>query len=129
MKLQKSTECALRILQYLHINEHDGKAHSAETIARAVNMTYPFFLKVANQLRNKGYVIAVQGRNGGYKLARTGQKISVYDVILTTAGEIQISSAPSGKTPCSMQRYFGELQDTLIAKLSQQYVEDFSVTA
>lgn len=129
MKLQKSTECALRILQYLYNNEHSGEVHSAGTIARATDMTYPNFVKIANQLRDGGYIASVQGRHGGYQLARADQKVSVYDVILVMQGALQISNAPLKKAPCNMQRYFSEVQDTLIDMLSQQYVADFSEIA
>ena len=129
MKLQKATECALCILHYLHINEHSGKTYSAETIARATNMSYPYFVKIANQLRDGGYIVSIQGRHGGYRLARTDQKVSVYDVILTMEGTIQISNVIEGSASCNMQGYFNEVQDVLIDKLSQKYVADFNIIA
>ena len=49
MRIQISTEYAIRILHFL--NTQKGM-HTAMDIADAIDVTYPFFIKIANRLKN-----------------------------------------------------------------------------
>jgi len=121
MKIQISTDYAIRILQYLH--EDKGGLHTAMHIAEIVGITYPFFIKIANMLKKKRLLYSVQGRNGGYRLGRPAHKISIYDVFLAIEGELQISPClkhqddlcTSGhKRDCKFRSFLQALQDDLI---------------
>ena len=127
MKLSKTTEYAIRILHYLYSYEHKEEVLTAQMISQATNMTYPYFIKVASQLREKGYITSTQGRHGGYQIARLNHKITVYDVVLAMEGDIQISTIPGVKAQCSMQKYFDQVREVVVDTLSKQYVADFSV--
>ena len=124
MKLQVSTDYAVRILQYLHIN--GGQLHVAANIAESVGVTYPFFVQIANQLKKRGLLASAQGRNGGYQLSRPAHEISLYDVFVSVEGELQISRCLGGGGPCSygevrkcrMHDGLRDLQDTMIAEMS-----------
>jgi len=103
------------------------------TISQAVGITYPFFIKIASQLKQKGLVITAQGRNGGYKLARPAQEISLYDVFLAIEGELKLNRclhkdgycSRNAVDTCLLHDYFYALQEDLIASLSGKYIADF----
>ena len=132
MRLQVSTDYAIRILQYLHINK-DG-VHTANTIAHATGITYPFFIKIANLLKKHGLVGAVQGRNGGYTLDKPADQISFYDVFLAVEGEMQISrciladdhKCNRGTTlgVCRLRGFLCDMQNDMIARMSETKIVD-----
>jgi len=132
MQLQISTDYAVRILQYLH--KHKDDLPTAMTISQSIGITYPFFIKIANQLKQKGLLSAVQGRNGGYRLARPAQQISLYDVFLSIEGELQINRCLQAESQCSrgeihecrLHSFLRSLQDKVIEEMSSRSIEDFA---
>ena len=134
MQFQKSTDYAIRILHYLHNHIPRGDAPTAQTISEAVGVTYPYFIKIANLLKRRELITSVQGRNGGYRIAKSACKISVYDVVLAVEGELKINHClevgkpcDKGAGQCTMQAYFREIREGLIEKLSSQYITDFGL--
>jgi len=131
MQIQISTDYAIRILQYLHRNKED--LPTAMTISQSIGITYPFFIKIANQLKQKGLLTAVQGRNGGYRLARPANQISVYDVFLSIEGALSINrclqdghSCSRGEPDgCTVQHFFRSVQDSLVTEMSSKSIADF----
>lgn len=132
MKLQISTDYAVRILQYLH--RQSGEVQAANSIAQSIDITYPFFIKVANQLKKHELVSSVQGRNGGYALGRAAQEISLYDVFLCMEGELNMNRCLKTGGPCEngevnnckLHTFLHSLQEKLIAELSAQSIADLA---
>ena len=132
MQFQVATQYAISILQYLHL--HSKNAPNATTISAAVGMTVPSFQGVACQLKRHGLLNAVQGRHGGYMLAKPATEISVYDIFLAVEGDLQINRCLKDKQycnrgaidKCSTPDYFLSLQNDIIMSMSNKYVTDFS---
>jgi len=130
MKLQISTDYAVRILQCLH--KHEGGMLTAMEIAESTGITYPFFIKIALQLKKKGLLNSVQGRNGGYLLGKSAHKISIYDVFLCIEGEVQFCPhLKNGKSclrgeasACKLHTFLYDLQEKLIEEMSNQSIAD-----
>jgi len=134
MKMQISTEYAIRILQYLHEHGNKGELHTSVHIAEAIDISYPFFIKIANQLKKGDLLHSVQGRNGGYKLGKCAYEISLYDVFVCVEGALRINrclnkdGAPcsSGdKASCKLRKFWHRLQeDVIIAPMSKMRISD-----
>jgi len=132
MQLQISTDYAVRILQYLH--KHKDDLPTAMTISQSIGITYPFFIKIANQLKQKGLLNAVQGRNGGYRLAKPAQDISLYDVFHSIEGDLRInrclqeggSCSRNAHESCKLHKFLKSMQDKLISEMSNQTIADFA---
>ena len=130
MKIQASTDYAIRIL--LHLHRNGGELHSAMSIAEAVGMTYPNFIRISNKLRKQGLVSTVQGRGGGQVLAKAAHEIRFYDVFLAVEGELQINRCLqedrfcSRGTPdeCDVHGFLRELQGKMIGAMSGQTIAD-----
>ena len=130
MQLQISTDYAVRILQYLHIHRDD--LPTAMTISQSIGITYPFFIKIANQLKQKGLLTAVQGRNGGYKLAKPAEDVSLYDVFLAIEGDLQINRCLQEENKCTrgephacrLHVFLRNLQDKVITEMSGLTIKD-----
>jgi len=132
MQIQISTDYAIRILQYLH--KHKEDLPTAMTISQSIGITYPFFIKIANQLKKKGLLSAVQGRNGGYRLARPAQQITVYDVFHSIEGDLSINRCLQKNQQCSrgerhdchLHSFFRGMQEKLIEEMSGKRIADLT---
>ena len=131
VQLQKSTDYAIRILLYLDNYTAVHNLPTAKMISKGTGLTYPFFIKIASQLKQHGLVDSVQGRNGGYGLAKPADEISLYDVISAMEGELFVLhcleegvTCPRNGIRCAMQDYFGNVQKALIGMLSSKYIAD-----
>jgi len=131
MQFQISTDYAIRILSYLHANKEE--LPTAATISSSIGVTYSFFIKIANQLKKKGLLAAIQGRNGGYRLAKPASEISFYDVFMAIEGKLQINRCLKDDKFCSRDAvdhcpvhvYLESLQESMIQALSKKYIADF----
>ena len=129
MQFQRSTDYAIRILHYL--NSHEPLS-TASTIAEAIGISYPKFIEIATQLRKHGMLSSEQGRNGGYRLAKSASKISLYDVFLAIEGEATASHCLEDEEQCGWSRgpncairaYFRQTQEATVRWLSGRYIAD-----
>lgn len=132
MQLSMSTDLAIRILQYLHVNK--GLSSGAE-ISAAIGTTYPFFMKVVSQLKKHKLVTPEQGRNGGYRLGKSAESITIYDIYCIIEGEMAIIHYLSGDQAsnyeagqCAIQDHFRSLQTSLIQQMSRQTIAGLAVS-
>ena len=130
MQFQVSTDYAIRILHYLHTNK---ALTTAQDISVAVGVTYPFFIKIANQLKKEGLLTTVQGRHGGYLLAKPADQINLYDVFVAIEGEMALNRClqtdqrcnRNEEEHCALHSYFSKVQATLISHLANAFISDF----
>jgi len=82
MRLTKQTNYALRMLMYCAANE--GVLSRVPEIARAYAVSELFLFKILQPLVAAGFIETVRGRNGGVKLGREANQITVADVVRKT---------------------------------------------
>ncbi|MCL2588005.1 MAG: Rrf2 family transcriptional regulator [Oscillospiraceae bacterium] len=135
MKVQISTDYAIRVLQYLHLKELAGDPQqTAVAISQETGITYPFFIKIASLLKRANILAAVQGRNGGYALGRPASKITIHDVFLAIEGELQINRcfqhhAPCNNGPkkrCELRHFFTRIQDSIVQEMKSVSIQDLT---
>lgn len=79
MRLTLHTDYALRVMIFL--TQHPDRLCSISEIARAYGISQNHLMKVAHALVKAEFVASVRGRNGGLRLARPAQDISVGVVV------------------------------------------------
>ncbi len=79
MRLTRYTDYAMRVLLYL--GAHPERVCTIPEMAQAYGISQNHLMKIVHQLGKAGYVTGVRGRNGGVKLARAADTISVAAVI------------------------------------------------
>ena len=128
MQLSASADYALRIMHYIYA--HKGLVRGSD-ISEAVGITYAYFQKIAQQLKQHGLLTTEQGRNGGYRLTRPAREISVYDVVSVIQGELfvireqQTSRYHSHQAVAlAIQAHFRQLQATLVEQMSRISIAD-----
>jgi Rrf2 family cysteine metabolism transcriptional repressor len=99
MKLTSRSEYALLALAYLARHEAVGYV-SAETIASAQDIPLKFLEQILFAMKRAKYLRSSKGQHGGYRLARSAEKISLAEIIRLFDGAL----APTE----SVSKYFYE---------------------
>lgn len=99
MKLTSRSEYALLALVYLARQKPETYV-SVESISRAQKIPAKFLEQIMLALKHGRYVQSVKGQHGGYRLARTPDKITLAEVIRLFDGAL----APTE----SVSKYFYE---------------------
>lgn len=82
MRLTRQTNYAMRILMYCAANE--GRLSRIPEIASAYTVSELFLFKILQPLVESGLIETVRGRNGGVRLGRAAETISLFDVVRVT---------------------------------------------
>jgi Rrf2 family protein len=89
MKLSRKGEYALRALICLGLGEVYGRKQlRVAEIAASDHIPEKFLEQIMNELRDGGFVEGVRGRNGGYRLARPSEQISLGQIIRHIEGPL-----------------------------------------
>jgi FeS assembly SUF system regulator len=84
-----------------------GVVHTARELAEHAALPLPTVSKILKALARGGLLSSLRGVNGGYRLGRSAQAISVADVIGAIDGPIAftecLSESPDPGTPCAIR--------------------------
>src|SRR5665648_236260 len=72
--------------------------------AKEKKLPYRFLCKIALKLKKAKLIVSQEGRSGGYKLARSSQKIKVGEIFKAIEGEIAPVACLQGKV-CSAAKF------------------------
>ncbi|MFF1560662.1 RrF2 family transcriptional regulator [Streptomyces sp. NPDC058279] len=87
MRISARADYAVRAALQLAASQDDGPL-KAETIADAQQIPHKFLEGILNDMRRGGLVLSRRGGNGGYRLAKPAQSISIADVIRVVDGPL-----------------------------------------
>jgi FeS assembly SUF system regulator len=94
LRVSKLTDYATAVMTCL-ASAGDGVV-SAQALAERVRLELPTVSKLLKQLAQAGLVASTRGINGGYRLARSPEHITIADIVTAMEG-------PIGMTECSAQ--------------------------
>lgn len=80
MKLNTTTEYALRILIFMAKNQNE-LFHTKE-ISETLNISYKYMTKIITLLSNNELIISKKGKNGGITLKKDSGEISIKDILI-----------------------------------------------
>ena len=87
MQLNRSTDYAIQMLVYL---AKTRKTVSSSKLAVAIGVSHRYLLQISAKLRATGFIRAAHGSSGGLVLIKHPDKISLYDVIISMEGIVQV---------------------------------------
>ena len=93
LRVSKLTDYATVVMTCL-AGAGDGVL-SAQALAERSRLETPTVSKLLKQLAQAGLVVSTRGINGGYRLARLAQEITIADIVTAMEG-------PIGMTECSV---------------------------
>lgn len=102
MNFNKTTEYALRIFGFIAVNE--DKLYRAEDIYKNLNIPLRYLRKLLTSLSKSGLMISVQGKSGGYRLARKTSDISLLDIVQAMEDQQPDGVCFFGFNDCAFER-------------------------
>ncbi|QIP84198.1 Rrf2 family transcriptional regulator [Streptomyces sp. Tu 2975] len=87
MRISARADYAVRAALQLAASGDDGPL-KAEAIADAQDIPHKFLEGILNDMRRGGLVLSRRGGNGGYRLAKPAESISIADVIRVVDGPL-----------------------------------------
>ncbi len=99
LRLSKKADYGLIALMHL-ASKDSGRSASAKEIAEAYSLPLPLLSKVLQKLTREGYLAAVYGTNGGYKLAKSPERISALEAIRAIDGPVFLTSCSTKAHGC-----------------------------
>ena len=93
MKLSVKTDYATRAILGLAAHSIDGPVCKVEDLALVSGTSANFLVQILTDLKSAELVTSVRGKEGGYRLARVPEKITLGDVWRAVDGQILDSPA------------------------------------
>lgn len=95
MKLSTKGRYGLRAMIDLALYS-DKEAVSIQSISARQNISDSYLEQLVRKLKKEGLVVSVRGAQGGYRLAKPADEISVGDVLRALEGSIEAVSCGEG---------------------------------
>ena len=92
LRVSKLTDYATVVMTVLA--DQPERVHSAQELAERARLELPTVSKLLKQLAHAGLAESFRGVNGGYRLTRAPQRISIAEIVTAMEG-------PIGMTECS----------------------------
>ena len=133
MKLSTKGRYGLRALIDLALYS-ENETVSIQSIARRQNISDSYLEQLMRKLRSAGLIVSVRGAQGGYKLARPANEISVGDVLRALEGSLEAVSCGGEDNSCQgadlcvtkfvWERINSSIRDTVDSIKLSQLVEE-----
>ena len=132
--LSKKVKYALKAVLYMARNYDDRRIIVTE-ISKAEYIPYKFLEKILAQLKRKGILTSKIGRQGGYKLSRPPDQITIGEVIRIIEGKIApiacVSKAAyvkcydcENEKTCEIRRTMQLVRDAMVKILDNTSLKD-----
>ncbi|HQT42396.1 MAG TPA: SUF system Fe-S cluster assembly regulator [Halothiobacillus sp.] len=100
LKISRMSDYAIVLLTAL---AHSNAQSNARALADTTQLTLPTVGKLLKTLSAQGLLISQQGRNGGYRLARSTESISLADIIEAIDGPIAMTDCFDPSHDCDRE--------------------------
>ena len=119
--IRRNTDYALRLIAGLAEN-YGGEPISARRLAKSCDVSETLACKLLQKLSSAKLVISQMGANGGFELAKSPEKISLYQVIEAVQGGICLNRCVPDTKSCP-KRASCRISKNLVEL--QRHIEDY----
>jgi FeS assembly SUF system regulator len=105
LRVSKLTDYATVVMTCL-AGAGDGVL-SAQALAERARLEAPTVSKLLKQLAQAGLVVSTRGINGGYRLARVPEKITIADIVTAMEGPIGMTECSAHAGSCGHEPHCG----------------------
>jgi Rrf2 family protein len=139
MLVPMKVDYGVRTLVYL-AQQDVSEFTSTSEIAQAQHIPEPYLLRICSELQKSGLIESRRGPQGGHKLAKPGEQISVSDVVNSvdySLAPIDCVEEPEGcrlSGACSQRELWSDVETMLLehlsnVKISELMSQQMSMTA
>ena len=128
MKLSNTSEYALRILIYM--GKDFQRLYSAKQLVEALKISDKYLRRLMTDLTKSGIVVSVQGRDGGYVIAKKPEQIKLADIIEAMEGMDKYTGCLLGfencsdEKPCALHSSLGSIREEFFRVFTQKSLKD-----
>jgi FeS assembly SUF system regulator len=105
LRVTKLTDYATVVLTALA--ESPARVLSAAELAERAGLELPTVSKVLKPLAHAGLVESFRGSNGGYRLARAAETISLIEVVEAIEGRVGMTECSGEHSTCELESHCG----------------------
>ena len=124
MKLSTRARYGLRALIDLGLHS-ENEAVSIQSIAGRQNISESYLEQLMAKLKKAGLVESTRGAQGGYRLGKPGDQISVGDILRVLEGSLEAVECPgiasdgscSGESLCVAKHVWKRINDSITASV------------
>jgi len=129
MKLTQYSDLGLRLLMYLALRH--GESATIQEVSERFAVSRNHMVKISHQLTREGLIESTRGRNGGVRLARAPDTISVEQALRATEDNFDLVECMGGTKnycvisgACKLSGVFDEALAAFFAVLRQTSLAD-----
>ncbi len=119
--IRRNTDYALRLIVGL-VENYGGAPISARRLAKSCDVSYELDCKLLQKFSSAKLVVSRMGANGGFKLAKSPEKISLYQAIAAIQGNICLNRCIPDTKSCP-KKFTCKIRKKLVAL--QKYIEEY----
>ncbi len=98
MKFSTTTEYALRIVSYMALDE--SKLYRADDVIEDLQIPQRYLRKLLTKLTKNGILKSIQGKHGGYVIAKSIESISLLDIVEAAGEKVGMNDCFFGLKKC-----------------------------
>lgn len=129
MKLSLYADYALRVLMFAGLKDSEHLSTVGE-IAEHFDISRSHLTKVVHDLGKLGYIETIQGKNGGFRLAKKPKQINIGAVVRKTEKDLAVIGCLEENSYCPIQpacvlrRALNEATNAFLSVLDAYSLED-----
>ena len=127
MLITRRSDYAMRICRVLR----DGKVHNVREICQKEDIPRAFAYKILRELEMADLVNSERGNQGGYYLNKSLDKLTLYDIVSITEGDLAILHCMKEdcvrtpeSMPCKVHQEIERIQTILIDEMKRKTIEE-----
>jgi Rrf2 family protein len=102
MELTRAADYGVRVMVHLATRPHGDRVKTAE-LARETDVSQVFLSKVIQRLSRSGLIQVARGKEGGVRLIRPAQEVTLLDVVEAMEGPIRLNLCLASGHLCNRQ--------------------------
>ena len=131
LRISKLADYATLIMS--HLAQDTAKLCSASLLANSLGLSQAVVSKILKILGRAGLVHSVRGAEGGYRLARSAQDITLAAVVSAIEGKMAVTECCSQRSVCTLdsscttKNHWKNINNVIYSTLERVTIKDLSL--